>query len=114
MNDSVLSRRELIGVCLTFPNSYEDYPFDDDNWTVIRHRSNKKIFAWIYERNGKLHINLKCEPMKADFWRNVYTSVTPGFHMNKVHWNTITIGGDVPHDELVSMIADSHSLTKGK
>lgn len=114
MSGLAVSRRELVDLCLTFPGAYEDYPFDDDNWTVVRHRQNKKIFAWIYERNGGLHINLKCEPMKADFWRDVYQSVTPGFHMNKEHWNTITMGGDVPPDELAAMIADSHSLTKAK
>ena len=61
-----MTRRELIDFCLTFPAAYEDYPFDDITdagaWTVMRHRSNKKSFAFIYERYGKLRINLKCDP----------------------------------------------------
>ena len=109
-----MTRQQLIRLCLQFPDAYEHYPFDDANWTVIRHRNGKKIFAWIYERESLLHINLKCEPMKADFLRNVYQGVTPGYHMNKTHWNTVTMGLDVPLTELTAMIAESHALTRMK
>lgn len=58
-----MTRQDLIDFCLTFPAAYEDYPFDDiadpGAWTVMRHRANKKSFALIYERNGKLCANLK-------------------------------------------------------
>lgn len=108
-----MNKRELIDYCLTFPDAFEDYPFDE-NWTVMRHGSNKKGFAFIYERDGKLCVNLKCDPMKADFLRQVYHDVTAGFHMNKEHWSTVTIGGDVPERELFEMIRHSHDLTKPK
>ena len=102
MRDNIINKRELIDICLTLPNSYEDYPFDGDShsddgtWTVTRHRANKKGFAHIYERNGKLCINLKCNPLEADFLRKAFADVLPGWHMNKTHWNTVYIGGDVP------------------
>ena len=66
-----MTRQELIDYCLTLPAAYEDYPFDDitddKRWTVMRHQANKKTFAMIYERNDRLCINLKCEPIEADF-----------------------------------------------
>ena len=84
-----MTRRELINYCLSLPFSYEDYPFngaahsDDGAWAVIRHIANKKSFAHIYERNGKLCINLKCDPFEADFLRQTFVDVVPGWHMNK-------------------------------
>ena len=81
-----MTRRELIDYCLTFPLAYEDYPFDDvadaGAWAVMRHRGNKKRFAFIYERYGKLCVNLKCDPFEADFLRQAFAYVTPAYHMN--------------------------------
>lgn len=121
ISENEMTKRELIDYCLTFPLVYEDYPFaemtahsDDGNWTVMRHGANKKTFAHIYERNDKLCINLKCEPHKADFLRSVFADVVPGWHMNKIHWNTIYIGGDVPPDEIRDMIHHSYDLIKPK
>jgi predicted DNA-binding protein (MmcQ/YjbR family) len=113
-----MTRQELIGFCLTLPDAYEDYPFDGITdagaWTVMRHRSNKKGFAHIYGRNGKLCVNLKSDPFESDFLRRVYKDLTPAYHMNKQHWNTITLGGDVPEDELRRMIEQSYNLTARK
>ena len=114
----MLTRQEIIDYCLNFPAAYEDYPFADIKdigiWTVMRHRTNKKTFAMIYERHGKLCVNLKCEPLEADLLRQLFTDVTPGYHMNKTHWNTVTINGDVPDGELQRMIAHSYDLIKPK
>lgn len=109
-----MTRQEWVGFCLTFPDAYEDYPFDDDNWTVLRHRSNRKIFAMLYERGGQLFLNVKCEPMRAELLRGAYRDVTPGYHMNKEHWNTVLLGGDVPHDEICDMVAHSYEITRPK
>lgn len=110
----MLTRQEIIDFCLSFPGAYEDYPFDSvsdpGTWTVMRHRQNKKSFALIYERNGSLCVNLKCDPQEADFLRQVFSGVTPGFHMNHVHWNTVTVGSDVPDEELFRQISESHLL----
>lgn len=105
-------RRHWIDFCLTFAGAYEDYPFADSNWTVMRHRGSGKTFAMIYERQGHIQINVKCEPMQADFYRRAYPSVTPGYHMNKIHWNTITLDGGVPDAETASMITESYRLTE--
>ena len=108
-----MNKKELIDYCLTYPGAYEDYPFDG-NWACIRHGSNKKGFAFFYERDSKLCVNLKCEPFRVDFLRQIYTGVTAGYHMNKEHWNTVTIGGDVSDAELFEMIQHSHELTNPK
>lgn len=109
-----MTRRELLDICLSFPDSYEDAPFDDPNWTVARHRSNQKCFAMLYERGGRLCINLKCEPMQAEFLRSAYQGVAPGYHMNKEHWNTVLTGSDVPQGELYRMIQESYLRTQPK
>jgi predicted DNA-binding protein (MmcQ/YjbR family) len=81
------TRQELIDCCLTFPAAYEDYPFDevaDENaTTVMRHKANKKSFALIMRHHGKLYLNLKCEPLEADFLRQAFEGIIPGYHINK-------------------------------
>ena len=108
-----MTKRELIDHCLTFPAVYEDYPFDATT-ALIRHVGNKKMFALVDYLQGMLQITLKCEPIKADFLRSVFESVIPGYHMNKEHWNTVYIEGDVPEQELYEMIQHSFDLTKPK
>ena len=116
-----MTRRELIDLCLTLPGSYEDYPFDDFanpggsgmSWTVLRHKGNKKSFALVFERDG-LCVNLKCEPMRADFLRAAFPGgVTPAYHMNKEHWNTVR-PDLVPRADLEEMLEHSFDLTKPK
>lgn len=100
--------------CLSFPGVYRDYPFGEE-WTVFRHRGNKKAFAFFYERGGVLRVNLKCDPFRADLLRSSFSWVTPGYHMNKTHWNTVCLSDAVGNeDEVRSMIAHSFSLTAEK
>ena len=107
-------RKEIIEYCLTFVNAYEDYPFEDKNWCVIRHRDNRKVFAWIFEKDGSTWINLKCDPSWSDFWRSTYKSVIPAYHLNKIHWNSVILDGTVPESDVQSMIRDSFNLTTKK
>ena len=113
-----MTKRELIELCLSFGAVYEDYPFDLDQdaldaWTLIRHVGNKKTFAFIYHRDG-LCMNLKCDPLRAEFLRQVYEAVKPAYHMNKTHWNTVYVDRDVPMDALEGMIRESFELTRPK
>lgn len=113
-----MTRQEIIEFCLSLPGAYEDYPFDelpgDGATAVMRHLSNKKSFALIMEHEGKLYLNLKCDPAEADFLRQVYTGVIPGYHMNKHHWNTVIMGSDVPADEIKRQITNSYDLIRPK
>lgn len=108
------TRSEAVAFCSKLPKTYEDMPFYDPNWVVIRHKANRKIFAWIYEKNGYICINIKCDPEWREFWRSAYESVLPGYHMNKQHWNTIVLDGTVPEKEIKRMIEESYDLTKPK
>ncbi len=107
-------RQAAIDLCLTLNNTYEDYPFDDTNWTVIRHKENKKVFAWIFEREGHIWINLKGKPEWNDFWRSSFNSVIPAYHLNKTHWNSVILDGTVPEENIYDMITESYELTMPK
>lgn len=103
-------RQEIIDFCLEFPHSFEDYPFDDINWTVMRRKDTKKGFAWIFERENKIWVNVKVKPDGAIFWRDNYKSVIPAYHMNKTHWNSIILDGSIPDSEIKMMISESFEL----
>lgn len=107
-------REEIIKHCLTYENVYEDYPFHDPNWCVIRHRDNRKVFAWIFEKDGRNWVNVKVDPEWRDFWRQTYESVLPAYHLNKEHWNSIILDGTVPEKDIKRMIGESYDLTKKK
>lgn len=107
------TQREVVEYCLSLPGTYLDHPFNSET-PVLRHTGNRRIFALFVRREGQLLFNLKCEPMQADFWRGVYTGVIPGYHMNKTHWNSIVLGGDVPDAGLREMICHSYALTRPK
>lgn len=107
-------RREAIDYCLTFENVFEDYPFHDDNWCVMRHKQNKKVFAWIFNKDGYVWVNVKCDVEWRDFWRNTFESVVPAYHLNKMHWNSIILDGTIPVEDIKRMIDESYDLTRGK
>ena len=99
---------------MQFPEVYEDYPFEDDNWTLMRHKGNRKTFATIYQRQGNIWINCKAAPDWNDFWQRTYSSVVPAYHMNKLHWCSIILDGSMSEEEIMEIIADSYNLTKPK
>jgi predicted DNA-binding protein (MmcQ/YjbR family) len=113
------TRKDLINFCLTFPFAYEDYPFGDitveaNPWTVMRHKGNKKSFAFIHKMNGRLAVNLKANPFDSYILRGAFKDIIPAYHMNKEHWNTVYIGGDVPEELLKRLIENSYNLIKPK
>lgn len=110
------TRRDIIDVCLSFGGVIEDYPFDGGNreWTAMRHEKNQKIFALITERLGNVWINVKQDPEKSVFLRQMFPSVIPAFHMNKTHWNSIILDGSINDEAVVEMLLDSFELTATK
>lgn len=111
---TMTTRQEVLKYCLTFPNVYQDAPFHDDNWQLVRYKKNKKAFAWTYERDGYICVNVKVNPEWRDFWRQAYTAVIPGYHQNKEHWNTIILNGSIPEQDIKRMIAESYDLIARK
>lgn len=104
------TREEVLKYGLSFPDTYVDAPFHDDNWQLVRVHTSKKAFLWTYERNGYININVKADPEWRDFWRNAYESVIPGWHQNKEHWNTVILDGSVPESDIKNMIAESYNI----
>ena len=110
----IATREQAIDLCLTYMSVYEDEPFSDPNWTVIRHKGNKKVFAWIFDREGHVWINLKGRPEWNDFYRRAFVSVLPAYHLNKTHWNSVILDGTVPDETICEMISESYDLTSPK
>lgn len=104
------TREEALSYGLSFPDTYQEAPFHDPNWQLVRVRGEKKAFLWTYERNGYINLNVKVSPEWRDLWRSTYTSVTAGWHQNKEHWNTIILDGSIPDLEIKRMIAESYDL----
>ena len=107
------TREEILKYALTFPDTYQDTPFHDPNWVLVRYRINKRAFAWTYERNGHIWVNVKVDPEWRDFWRDAYPSVVPAYHQNKEHWNSLILDGTIPKKVIKQMIAESYALITG-
>ena len=104
------TREEILAFALSFPDTYQDAPFHDDNWQLVRVKGSRKAFVWTYERNGYMNLNVKVDPEWRDYWRDAFESVLPGWHQNREHWNTIILDGSVPDDAVREMIAESYRL----
>ena len=100
----------LRNYCISKKHTTESFPFGDD---TLVFKTNGKIFALV-NLDGELSINLKCEPAFALELRERYSSVTPGYHMNKIHWNTINLDGSVPDREIFSWIDHSYERVSKK
>ena len=104
------TRAEALSYGLSFPDTYQEAPFHDNNWQLVRVKGSKRAFLWTYERDGYINLNVKADPEWRDFWRGAYASVIPGWHQNKEHWNTIILDGSIPDDDIKRMIAESYDL----
>ena len=96
--------------CIAKKSATESFPFGDD---TLVFKADGKIFALV-NLDDKLSINLKCDPVFAIDLRERYSSVTPGYHMNKKHWNTVLLDGSVPDKEVFSWIDHSYDLIINK
>jgi predicted DNA-binding protein (MmcQ/YjbR family) len=96
--------------CISKKNVTESFPFDED---TLVFKTAGRIFALV-NLEGDLTINLKCNPARAIELRERYSSVIPGYHMNKKHWNTIYIDGSVPDKEIFSWVDHSYDLVLKK
>ena len=91
--------------------AYEDYPFGPE---IMVFKVMAKMFALVSPEASPIWMNLKCDPDLARHLRGYYKAVLPGYHMNKRHWNTITLDGSIPDEEIFTMIDDSYdAVVKG-
>ena len=89
------------------PGTTEETPFGPQ---ALVYKVVGKMFALVAWEEEPLTISLKCDPDEALFLRDLYTAVQPGYHMNKRHWNTVTLDGSIPEDEIRRMVDDSYRL----
>lgn len=104
------TREEALAYGLSFEDTYQEAPFHDPNWQLVRVKGSKKAFLWTYERDGYINLNVKVSPDTRDMWRMAFASVIPGYHQNKEHWNTIILDGTIPDRDIKMMIAESYDL----
>lgn len=104
------SREEALEYGLSFGDTYQEAPFHDPNWQLVRVKGSKKAFLWTYERDGLININVKVTEDARDIWRAAFDSVIPGYHQNKEHWNTVILDGTVPDEDIKMMIAHSYDI----
>ena len=93
--------------CLSKPYAIEDTPFGPD---VLVFKVSGKMFALAAVDEVPPSVNLKCDPDLALDLRDRYEQITPGYHMNKKHWNTVQMDGGVPDTEVRRMIDHSYDL----
>ncbi|WP_372474358.1 MmcQ/YjbR family DNA-binding protein [Capnocytophaga sp. ARDL2] len=97
---------QLRDFCLSFPEAGEKMPFDDD---ILVFTVCDKIFCLVSTKNYEF-MNLKCNPEKAIELRERYSEVSPGYHMNKKHWNSVRVEGNLSEEMLKEWISDSYWL----
>ncbi|WP_084577617.1 MmcQ/YjbR family DNA-binding protein [Sporomusa malonica] len=102
-----LDSKKLLTYCLTKPGAIEDYPFGPD---VIVIKVASKMFALMSRRNDQDNLSLKCDPNYSEILRQQYPSLTPGYHLNKRHWNTLLLDGSIPENEVRTLIDHSYDL----
>jgi predicted DNA-binding protein (MmcQ/YjbR family) len=95
---------------LSMPNARLDYPFGED---VAVYKAKDKMFALVREKKEPVQISLKCDPILAETLRAKYETVLPGYHLNKKHWNTIVLTGQLPWEEVQDLIKHSYGLVTG-
>lgn len=92
------------------PNARLDYPFDEK--TAVYRGKDDKLFALIAEGSDPLRLSLKGDPQLNQLLREKYETVLPGYHLNKKHWNTLILTGQIPDEEIKDLIRHSFELTK--
>jgi predicted DNA-binding protein (MmcQ/YjbR family) len=101
-----MNAEDIREYCLMMKEVTEGFPFDNE---TLVFKVNNKMFA-LMSLDGPLRISLKCDPDKALELRERFTSVIPGYHMNKKLWNTVYIDGAVENDLIREWISDSYRL----
>lgn len=92
---------------LSMPNARLDYPFGED---VAVYKTGDKMFALIREGKQPVQLSLKCDPELSKVLREKYDEIMPGYHLNKKHWNTLVLAGQLEWEEVQGLIRHSYEL----
>src|SRR3954449_3448787 len=93
--------------CLGHPGAIEDFPFGPEHSVF---KVGGKMFALSALDREPLEVSVKCEPELAEQLRHTHAAIRPGYHLNKRHWNTITVDGTLPDDLVRDLVEDSYDL----
>lgn len=104
-------RKEIEAYLNQMPDAKKEYPFDK---IVAVWKINGKMFALMPDNKDPARISLKCDPELAIILRERYESVLPGYHLNKTHWNTIILSGQLSEEEVKDLINHSYQLVESK
>jgi predicted DNA-binding protein (MmcQ/YjbR family) len=107
----MVTHKEVEEYLLSLQDSKLDYPFGED---VAVYKVNDKMFALVRENKTPVQISLKCDPLLAETLRKKYDTVMPGDHLNKKHWNTILLTGQIEWEEIQGFIVHSYNLVTEK
>ncbi|MFI5792470.1 MmcQ/YjbR family DNA-binding protein [Streptomyces sp. NPDC051677] len=103
-----MTPQELRSFCLSFNAAVEDFPFRPE---ISVFKVGGKLFALTTLDARPLTVNLKCDPDDAVRLRTEHPGlIAPGYHMNKRHWNTVTVDGDLPDRLVRELVEDSYDL----
>ena len=102
---------DALARCLALPGTVETYPFGD-GVAVIKVAG--RMFALLPLDAAAPSVSLKCDPDLATALRGRYPAVTPGYHLNKRHWNSVALDVTVPDDEVAEWIEHSWELVVAK
>lgn len=108
-----MTHKELEEYLLSFPNTWLDFPFGEGTSVYKVGHTEKgegKLFAIIADNTMPLRVSLKCDPLLAETLREKYETVVPGYNLNKKHWNTIILTGQMPDDEVQDLVRLSYRL----
>jgi predicted DNA-binding protein (MmcQ/YjbR family) len=105
-----MNHKDVEDYVLSMPNAERDYPFGEE---VAVYKVDGKMFALIPEGKVPVRISLKCDPQLSVLLRDKYESVMSGYHLNKKHWNTIVLSGQLPWEEIQGLILHSYNLVAG-
>ncbi len=112
MSDSVTMDRQTVeAYILSMPNAVRDYPFGEG---VAVYKVDDKMFALMSEEKTPVNLSLKCDPRLSQVLRERYESVMPGYHLNKKHWNTLVLSGQLGWEEVQDLIRHSYLLVTGE
>jgi predicted DNA-binding protein (MmcQ/YjbR family) len=96
---------------LSMPNAWLDYPFGEDVAVYkVGPQGEGKMFALIREGKTPVQLSLKCDPELSKILREKYDEVMPGYHLNKKHWNTLVLTGQLPWEEVQGLVRHSYHL----
>lgn len=109
-----MTHKEVEEYLLSLPDARLDYPFGKDVAVYkVGQADDAKMFALVAEGKDPVQISLKCDPVLAQTLRERYESVQPGYHLNKKHWNTIILTGQLEWDDVKDLIGHSYQLVTG-